>query len=215
MGKRVNLAFLDLPRSCFFFLWFFPATLHKPNSTSRQPYSCFSCWLICLIQTTPQRSPSLPRRPLWSITRHSSALTPWPLCTPPPQTGPISIKPDSAALCLYSPCMFPKRVHNPLPQAPITTLHIQVINEVAPVCGVRSKVSLTVLAGLQGQTKVTRTLVTSMNRLWFCSLHYHHRSVLVYSSRGRQRLTWGPLFKTQNMRLNFRRDEFFLFPKKS
>lgn len=157
----------------------------------------FSCWSICLIQTTLAAPPARPPhtdRPLWSITNHSSAATPWPLCSPlskkkQKKTQANQYQPRQPRSVSARP-MFPCRVHNPPPQAPITTLHIQVINGAAPVCAARSKVSLTVLVGLRGQTEVTGTLLSFVSELCFLPLAL---PLQVLATRGRQRLTWRPL----------------------
>lgn len=115
-------------------------------------------------------------------------LRPRDLCAAPPpkkkNPRPISINPDSLGLSLLAPCSLAEFITPP--QAPITTLHIQVINEAAPVCAARSKVSLTFLMGLRGQTEVTGTLLSFVSELCFLLLAL---PLQVFATRGRQRLT--------------------------
>lgn len=114
----------------------------------------------------------------------------------PPTPRPITIKPDSVSLSVtfvhvhksllsHQECIHPHRPSSSL-HPPITTLHIQVINEAAPVCGIRSKVDLTVLVGFWGQIEVTGMLVTNLVKLQPC---VYLSSLPVCSSRGRQTLT--------------------------
>lgn len=132
---------------------------------------------------------------------HKTSISPDSLTSLHPPR-PIRIKPDSVTLSVTfvhvhkSLLSLQERLRPQSPSSsslrpPITTLHIQVINEVAPVCGIRSKVDLTVLVGFEGRLKsLGRSLPSWLN----CSLllRHHHSSVLLCSSRGRQRLTWLP-----------------------
>lgn len=178
----------------------FPAQFRSSSSHNAKYIDVFNGVNLSLIQTTPCCAPPPHRDPFWVS---QNIHQPWLLdlsASPASPLCPIRIKPDSVTLSVTfvhvhkSLLSLQERLRPQSPSSsslrpPITTLHIQVINEVAPVCGIRSKVDLTVLVGFEGRLK---SLGRSLPFWLSCSLVllHHHSSVLLCSSRGRQRLTW-------------------------
>lgn len=121
------------------------------NSHTSKYKEVFKQVNLSLIQTTLQ-SP-LRQTPL---EYHKTFINPDSLTSlQSSSTQPIRIKP-AASLCLYSLYMYIKGFSSfkslctlkaPLPHPTITKFQIQVINKVVPLCGVRSKVKLTVSMG--------------------------------------------------------------------